>query len=139
MTRRYSIAAGICLTLLLFTGTAVYSSGLETADYQTRFTHINTFENTFDISSEGEANITSYINVRNAESVKIAANLQQYKSGSWKTVKSWSKSKDGTSCSAGGKWYVPSGYKYRMVSYGYVYEDGNMVESTSYTSKVKVY
>jgi hypothetical protein len=32
------------------------------------------------------------------------------------------------------EWYVESGYSYRYVSYGYVYVDGVVVESTSYIS-----
>jgi hypothetical protein len=37
------------------------------------------------------------------------------------------------------EWYVESGYSYRYVSYGYVYVDGAVVESTSYISNTTTY
>lgn len=136
MRRKYLIFICVCLILTLFTASV---SGIEQINYQTRFTNINIFKNTFDISSSGQASVTSYLTARNVDSVKIKANLQQYKDGNWKTIKSWSETREGTRGGAGGKWYVASGNKYRIVSYGYTYEDGEMIESTSYTSKVKTY
>lgn len=41
------------------------------------------------------------------------------------------------SCEAGDTFYVIRGYKYRIVSYGDIYEDGKIVESTSFMSKTK--
>ncbi len=138
MRRKYIFFICICLILTLFNATT-YASIIEPTNYQTRFTNITLFENAFDISSDGQASVDSYLVARNVDSVKVTAKLQQYKDGKWKTIKSWSETRDGTRCGAGGKWYVASGNKYRMISYGYAYVDGDMVENTSYVSKTKVY
>jgi hypothetical protein len=112
---------------------------VKSINYPTRFTNINTFENTFYISSNGQASVSSYLTARNVDSVKVVAILQQYNNGNWKTIKSWSETTKRTRGGAGGKWYVSSGNKYRIVSYGYTYVNGREVESTSYTSNYKVY
>ncbi len=138
MKRKYSILVCVCLILTLFTATA-YATCIETTDYQIKFTYINSFDNLFYISSNGEASVSSFLEASNVDSVKVTAKLQQYKDGYWNTIKIWSETKDGTSCGAGGKWYVASEYQYRMVSYGYTYENGEMVESTSYTSEAEFY
>ena len=99
---------------------------------QPRFTNINVFSNYFDISSNGKASVTVYLNARNVDKVKVVAYLQQYKNGSWSTIKSWSETRDGTSSGIGKNYYVVSGYSYRLKSYGYVYVKDNLVETDSY-------
>ncbi|MCT4597148.1 MAG: hypothetical protein N4A50_04635 [Vallitalea sp.] len=138
MKRKYLIFICVCWILTLFTTTA-FASSEKSINYPTRFTNINTFENTFYISSNGQASVSSYITARNVDSVKVVAILQQYNNGNWKTIKSWSETTKRTRGGAGGKWYVLSGNKYRIVSYGYTYVNGREVESTSYTSNYKVY
>jgi len=83
--------------------------------------------------------MSSYLNTYNSEEVRITGYLQQYKDGSWKNVKNWTKSIDGTSIMLTKEWYVESGYSYRYVSYGYVYVNGAVVESTSYISNTTTY
>lgn len=137
---KYTVFICLCLIITLFNANiSVYASTKELTGFQTRFTHINSFENTFDISNNGQASVVSYLIARNVDSVEVIAKLQQYKEGYWRTVKYWSESKEATSYGTGGNWYVASGYQYRMVSYGYTYENGTMVESTSYISANKFY
>jgi len=104
-----------------------------------RFSYINFFQNDFNITSYGKSQMSSYLNTYNSEEVRITGYLQQYKDGSWKNVKNWTKSIDGTSIMLTKEWYVESGYSYRYVSYGYVYVNGAVVESTSYISNVTWY
>ncbi len=78
--------------------------------------------------------MSSYLYTDNSEEVRITGYLQQYKDGSWKNVKNWTKSVDGTSIILQKEWYVKSGYSYRYISYGYVYVDGCLVESTCFES-----
>lgn len=99
------------------------------------FTYINFFINDFDISSDGKASINAYLNARNVDSVKTEADLQRLENGKWKSVKSWSNTEDALSCGIVEDWYVVSGFSYRLVSNAYVYQNGKMVESTSFTSK----
>lgn len=100
MRRKYSIFIYVCLILTLFTATA-YASSIKSTNYQTRFTHIDIFENTFDISSSGQATVNSYLTARNVDSVTVTAKLQQYTDRDWKTIKSWTKTRDGTRCGGG--------------------------------------
>ncbi|MHB8063750.1 MAG: hypothetical protein ACYDG2_14135 [Ruminiclostridium sp.] len=70
----------------------------------------------------------------NASSVYVSANLQQYKNGSWSTVKSWSSTQNGSYVSLSQTWYVTSGYTYRLVTYHTTYFSGKS-ESTTLTSR----
>ncbi len=103
------------------------------------FKNINVFQATFDISSNGKSSSTVYLNARDVDKVEIKADLQQYKGGSWTTIKSWSSSKEGTNHDFTKDWYVTKGYSYRLVSYGYVYKGNKIVEGTSSTSEVIKY
>ncbi|MEW8974003.1 MAG: hypothetical protein AB2375_07395 [Tissierellaceae bacterium] len=127
----------ICLILLLIIpqygeGVSLDSGG----KIKPMFTNINVFQATFDISSNGNSSSTVYLNARDVDKVEIRADLQQYKAGSWTTIKSWSNSKEGTNHGFTKNWYVAKGYSYRLVSYGYVYKGNKIVEDTSSTSKV---
>lgn len=81
----------MCLILILLS-TTVYASSTEPIDYQIRFTHIDSFENMFNISSKGKATVTSYLcsTNRDIDNAKVTAELQQYKDATWKTIKTWS-------------------------------------------------
>jgi len=57
---------------------------------QPYFTNISIFQNLFDISSDGKVSVTVYLTAQNVDSVKVDANLQQFKNGFWTTIKSWS-------------------------------------------------
>ncbi len=48
---------------------------------QPLFTNVNTFQSTFDISSDGRSSNTVYLNARNVDKIEIRANLQQSKAG----------------------------------------------------------
>lgn len=103
------------------------------------FTNINMFGNDLSINESGKATVTSQLWARNCDEVQISAYLQQYSNGQWTTIKSWSTTQSGTAVALEGVWYVLSGYEYRLVSYGYVYSGGVLLESTSYTSGSKSY
>lgn len=106
---------------------------------QPRFTNISVFYNDFYITDQGKAVLTSYIDARNVDECKINMYLQRYQNGSWITVKSWSVTESGTFCGIGKTWYVISGFQYRMTTYGYVYSNGVLLESTNQTSQLIIY
>lgn len=135
MKKILKILGMLILMLILFPqqGQAVELDNIE--NIQPLFTNINTFQSTFDIDSNGKSSNTVYLNARNADMVKINAYLQQYKGGRWTTIKSWSGSRKSTSYGFTKSWYVSKGYSYRLVSYGYVYKDNRIVESTSRISR----
>lgn len=129
----------LILMLILFPqqGQAVELDNIE--NIQPLFTNINTFQSTFDIDSNGKSLNTVYLNSRNADRIKINTYLQQYNSGRWTTIKSWSESRNSTSYGFTNNWYVNKGYSYRLVSYGYVYKSNRIVESTSRISQTLTY
>lgn len=103
------------------------------------FTNINVFHNDFDITNKGKALLTSSLSARNVDQVKISTYLQKYQNGEWATVKHWSIVEADSLAVLGDNWYVVSGYQYRMISYGYVYTNGKLLESGSYVSETKLY
>jgi hypothetical protein len=103
------------------------------------FTNITLFQNVFDISTDGKASISVYLTARNVDSVKVDASLQQFKNGNWLTIKSWTNTSAGTYAGVSGTYYVAKGYQYRLVSSGYVYKSGNLIEQTDFYSIIKTY
>jgi len=95
---------------------------------QTRYTYIDIFINSFNISKYGYADISSYLDAYGVDQVRITAYLQQYNDGYWQTVKHWTdiKDRDWNTLDVGR--YVTSGYSYRCITYGYVYINGFIVE-----------
>lgn len=143
LMKKHMVAlACMCLALCLFFtptyGIALKEGNLETS-HQVRFTNINVFSVDADVSSNGKASVTAYLNGRDGDKSKIIAYLQQYKSGRWKTIKSWSATDNDMTCSIGKSYYVESGYSYRTKAYGYVYSDGSIVDKSTITSKTVKY
>jgi hypothetical protein len=89
----------VLLSLTPSYGNAVKLNGSE--KITPMFSNINLLRSTFDISISGKAINTAYLDARNVDKVVIEAYLQQYKGGKWITIKDWSNSKSGTSCSIG--------------------------------------
>jgi len=111
----------------------------ETLTVQPRFTNISVFMNSFDITTSGKAVIESVLSARDCDEVRISMYLQRYEGGKWVNVKNWAETRKGMSMLLSKNWYVPSGYQYRMKSYGYAYSNGQLVESTVYISESKIY
>lgn len=105
----------------------------------TRFSNISVFYNDFEITESGKAMLTSSITSRETDKIKISTYLQKYENRRWITVKHWTTTGQGTIAALGEKWYVASGYQYRMKSYAYVYKDDIFLESTTYISVSKYY
>lgn len=103
------------------------------------FTNISIFTNNFELSSSGKASVSSYLSARSIDSLIIEVDLQQLKDGKWISLKSWTKSFDGTSVGLSGSYYVPKGYIYRTISKGMVYKNGMLLESTNAISKMESY
>jgi hypothetical protein len=106
---------------------------------QPQFTNISVFYNDLSINDTGKALITSSITAREIDEIRISTFLQKYEDGQWTTVKHWTTTQSGTLAVLGESWYVVSGYQYRIKSYGYVYQNGKMIESSSYTSRTIIY
>lgn len=95
---------------------------------------ITEFTNSFEISGSGLAQFDTSLYARsNINKVVINASIQQYINGSWQIVNSWTSTSYSNSGYLNQKWYVMSGYYYRLVSTGAVYQNGVLVEQTSFT------
>lgn len=95
---------------------------------------ITEFTNSFEISGSGLAQFDTSLYARsNINKVVINASIQQNINGSWQTVNSWTSTTYSNSGYLNQKWYLMSGYYYRLVSTGAVYQDDVLVEQTSYT------
>lgn len=95
---------------------------------------ITEFTNSFEISGSGLAQFDTSLYARsNINKVVINASIQQYINGSWQTIKNWTSTSYSNSGYLNQKWYLMSGYYYRLVSTGAVYQDDVLVEQTSYT------
>jgi len=95
---------------------------------------ITEFTNSFEISSSGLAQFDTSLFARsNINKVVINASIQQYINGRWQPIKSWTSTSYSNSGYLNQKWYVMSGYYYRLVSTGAVYQNDVLVEQTSYT------
>ncbi|MEA1974061.1 MAG: hypothetical protein U9N10_00740 [Bacillota bacterium] len=105
----------------------------------TRFSNINLFQNTFEIEKYGKVVLTSAVDARNTDEIKISMYLQKYEDGRWQTVKHWSTIQSGAFAVLGIQRYVASGYQYRMKSYAYVYKSDVLLESAVYTSGTELY
>ena len=141
MKKRFIFLILLCLMLFV---SALPSQALRLEDnargvVKPLFTYISIFESVFVITPGGRADVDAFVYAPPAEETAVSAYLQQYKNGSWQTIKSWSNREEGDCCGMGNSWYVNKGYSYRVVSYGYVYINGVMVESTSITSQTRSY
>ena len=133
----------LCFVLIILSVPVYATENIELQEKvdvnSTRFSNINLFRNTFEIEKYGKAVLTSAVDARNTDEIKISMYLQKYEDGRWQTVKHWSTIQSGTFAVLGTQRYVASGYQYRMKSYAYVYKDDVFLESTVYTSSSKIY
>lgn len=103
------------------------------------WTEISQFNNSFNITSSGRADIESTLIAFDVDTIGIEAHLQQFINGSWVTIKTWTEVSTDEICTAAGSWYVQKGYYYRLFSTGTVYKDGRQFEQVDYTSIGKWY
>lgn len=132
----------LIISMLCFTVLPSFAESLDNAKdtiIQPRWTEISQFNNSFNITSSGRADIKSSMSAFNVDLIRVEANLQQFKNGSWVTIKTWTGTSQDVICSVVGSWYVQRGYSYRMVSTGTVYINGQQVEQANYTSNIRYY
>jgi hypothetical protein len=101
---------------------------------QVRFTHIDTFNNRFDISDRGKASISTILWANNVDELEINGYLQQYKNGKWNTIKTWSRQTKETEGLLTESWYIDKGYFYRYKSNVFLYSEGSLCEKTGFIS-----
>ena len=132
-------AAALVLSLLILCVAPMQAFALGTnqvtnSEIGPLWVSITEFTNSFEISGSGLAQFDTSLYARsNINKVVINASIQQYINGRWQAVNSWTSTTYSNSGYLNQKWYVMSGYYYRLVSTGAVYQDDVLVEQTSYT------
>ena len=112
---------------------------INTISVSPMFTNILLFQNSFNISTSGTANVYSFLNAQSCDQLIIVANLQQLDSGTWTTIKTWTTISYGTSATLSGSYFVPNAKFYRVVTTGTVYRAGMQIEQNMNTSDTKYY
>lgn len=104
------------------------------------FTNINYFINSLDISSDGEAYVYSYLDVRDSDKATITVYLEKYNTTSkaWSSVKSWTKSEYADVVWMEDTYWVVHG-QYRVRAIGAAYQDGVLLEKTTATTATFTY
>ena len=88
--------------------------------------------------TSGTSNVQSWLSgTSSVTKVSITAKLQQYKNGSWTTIKTFSKSKDSTSVTLSDTYPVTKGYTYRVQSTVTAYCGGASETRTVTSNEVK--
>ncbi len=135
--RKRAVALVLSLLILCVAPMQVFALGtnqVTNSEIGPLWVSITEFTNSFEISGSGLAQFDTSLYARsNINKVVINASMQQYNNGSWQTVNSWTSTTYSNSGYLNQKWYLMSGYYYRLVSTGAVYQDDVLIEQTSYT------
>jgi len=80
-------------------------------------------------------------NTNKADKVSFSVNLQQYKNGTWVTIKTWSQTKtvQGSDVAFVEYYKITKKYKYRYTGTVETYKSGAVLDTLSITSKAKTY
>jgi hypothetical protein len=91
------------------------------------------------IDSGGKATVETYLSGNSrVTSTKATIRLQQYRGGSWTTIKTWNESSNSRILDFGDTYNVSRGYEYRVQSTVTAYS-GSQSESTTVTSNIQSY
>lgn len=128
MKKTINVLCAVLLIMLCVVPTVTYAS----EDVMPLYDNINSVYANLNIDgSTGIASCTGMISAKNFYPVSVTVRLQMLENGDWKTLYTWSD--NGTwSVTCDGYYAVYSGYSYRVIVQGYVYDSaGNIIESGS--------
>ena len=132
------IAQNIKLILCASASAAAPQEALDIPEISPRYAYIRDTEADLEITG-GLANCSASVSAPTSSyDVELTVELQQNRSG-WDTIKTWTDA--GTRyASAGGNWYVASGYDYRVKATATVYNSsGREIESATFYSYTESY
>jgi hypothetical protein len=139
LKKKYIFAIFMAFVLLILSLVPVNAVEYSKEIITPMYAYISQFRNDFNISGAGNAEILTELYASGSDELRVTGYLQQYKDGGWRNVKSWTESNAGNIVVLDQDWGVESGYKYRYISFGYVYVEGYTVESTNYESNTVWY
>lgn len=139
--KQYKKLTALCLIFILvgvvYPARAAVAAGTDVIA-RPMYNAIDSFSNSFDISSSGLANVYSSVYAGTASSTYVSVYLEKNNSGTWSSVTSWSASSNSYTAGAGGTYYVTHG-QYRIRSSCYVYIGGTLADYDSYISYTITY
>lgn len=106
------------------------------AEIAPRWSYVTAIDGTLGISSNGTASVSAWGDAltKGVDNVELTASLQQYKNGSWSTIKSWSASANSRLVTLAKQTYpVAHGYSYRLSITLKAYKGQTLLESGSTT------
>ena len=110
----------------------------DNSEIQPRYTYISGIAADITINTSlGTANCYGLIQARN-KSVMLVCQLQQRENGQWKTIKSWSASGQDRVLLRN-NYAVASGYTYRVLVNGYVYDSDYIIIERTLVEKIADY
>ncbi len=139
--KRFKKFAALCMVIILvgvvYPAEAAVAAGTDPV-FRPMYNAIDSFTNSFDINSSGQANVFSSVYSGTADSTYVSVYLEKNNNGTWSSVTSWSSSYNPYYAIAGGLYYVVHG-QYRIRSSCYVYIGGTLVDYDSYISYTVTY
>lgn len=124
----------LAVVMVLSTASVAYAAVIPPDEVQ--YSHVNSLYACLSIDKWGVTTCTGRVSAKSVRPVEVDVYLQQYTGSYWRTVASWSAS-GSWQASLTRNYAVYSGYQYRVLAIGYVYDDaGNILESVSGTHTV---
>lgn len=137
---RKLLCFALCIIILITSIPTVFAA--QGNDIMPMFDNINSVYASIEINqTNGLAKCTGMVAAKSTYPVSVTVHLQQNVNNSWVTLQTWRAS--GTwSATATNYYAVYSGYQYRVMVFGYVYDDagriietGSSVHSVNYPKK----
>lgn len=136
MKRRFSLVLAVILLISL--AVPVMASENDSS-ISPRFTYISQVATSVTINNIGVATCTANGYATGVSSVKVICRLQQYKNGTWTTIRTWNDT-GANMASLAKSVAVYSGYTYRTYTSFYAYNAaGSLLESASCYSTQQTY
>lgn len=79
------------------------------------------------------------MNGHNGSNSEIEVQLQRCRNGKWSTIKSFNNTSETVGCVLDATYYVSSGFSYRAIFDGYIYNGYVILDHTSQTSQLEYY
>ncbi|WP_313346354.1 hypothetical protein [Sedimentibacter sp.] len=142
MRRKFiAMIAAILIANIFVITAAAETGGLKGNEFiiSPMYTYISNAEALLSINSSGNATAEVYVTGNSkVTSIKATIFLQQYKNGSWTTIKIWNESSDTKILNFIDIYNISRGYEYRVRSTVTAYS-GQESESTTVTSSSQYY
>ncbi|QOX64770.1 hypothetical protein FRZ06_16160 [Anoxybacterium hadale] len=145
MNRKILITAALMLSIgsapgAVYAGEPVLEQAYASAIISPMWTGMDRYSTDFSIKS-GKAICAVIVESASSDKIEFSIKLQQYKSGSWKTVDSWTQkaSPSGGIAKFSGSSTISKGFTYRFTGTLKTYKNGTLLDTCSITSSEEAY